>query len=198
MVARVDALGDSIRDSAVVDALNAVVPPPGPLLDAGVSYPLAVLSGPGPHGRPDGLDVKRDPEIRAAKASVVKFTTVACGHTRGGSGWVAADGIIVTNAHVVEASDQIAVQVQGKGKPYPAQPIWYDALNDIAVIRSAGARGVPALPIDVKTEPGTAAAILGFPGGGLYVVKPARPGVTSTPPAFQVEGGLVANGWSPA
>jgi hypothetical protein len=190
LVVRADILRASIGDSAVVDALNAVVVPPAPLLASGASDPLSGLSGPAANGPPAGLNVERDPEVRAAKASVVKFATVSCGKGGGGSGWVAADGIVVTNAHVVEGADLTAVQVEGKGKHHPAEPIWYDKLNDIAVVRSPGVRGAPALPIDVKPEPGTAAAILGFPGNGAYEVKRARLGVTSTPPGFKVEDGL--------
>ncbi len=189
LVARVDGLRESIRDSAIVEGLNAVVPPPGPLVNAEVSYALPQIDGPRAYGRPPGVNVKRDPEVRAAKASVVKIGVTACGSGRGGSGWIAADGIVVTNAHVVNGSEEISLQVEGKGERHDAEAIWYDAAADLAILRSPGVSGERALPIDPKAKPGTKSAMLGFPGGGPYVVKPARLGVTSTLPGFQVDGG---------
>lgn len=188
LVARVDRLRDPVRDSAIVERLNAMVPPPGPLLNAEVSDPLPIIPGPRARGRPAGVAVKRDPQVRGAKSRVAKIKVSACGSGRAGSGWIAADGIVVTNAHVVEGSDKIRLQVEGEGKRHDAEPIWYDRGNDIAILRTPGVRGVPALPIKVKAKPGTSAAMLGFPGAGPYVVKPARLGVTSTLPGFRVEG----------
>lgn len=189
LVARVDGLRDSIRGSAIVERLNAVVPPPGPLVNAEVSYALPQIDGPRAYGRPPGVNVKRDPEVRAAKASVVKIGVDACGSGRGGSGWIAADGIVVTNAHVVEGADEISLQVEGKGEDHDAEAIWFDDAADLAILRSPGVSGERALPIDARAKPGTQSAMLGFPGGGPYVVKPARLGVTSTLPGFQVDGG---------
>ena len=189
LVVRVDDLKDSVRDSAIVDALNAVVPPPGPLASAEISYALPEIDGPRAYGRPPGVDVKRDPEVRAAGSSVVKIGVMTCGSGQGGSGWIAGDGIVVTNAHVVKAADEISLQVEGKGERHDAEAIWYDDVSDLAILRSPGVSGERALPIDVKAKPGTKSAMLGFPGGGPYVVKPARLGVTSTLPGFQVKGG---------
>jgi S1-C subfamily serine protease len=189
LVVRVDDLKDSVRDSAIVDALNAVLPPPGPLVNAEVSYSLPEIDGPKAYGRPAGVNVKRDPEVRAAKSSVVKIGVNACDSGRGGSGWIAGDGIVVTNAHVVEASDEISVQVEGKGARHDAEAIWYDDVNDLAILRSPGVSGERALPVHAKAKPGTRSAMLGFPGGGPYVVKPARLGVTSTIPGFRGESG---------
>lgn len=177
-LARVDGLRGSIRDSLIVEELNAVVPPPGPLLHARGSNSAPRLADPGSYGRPSRGNVRRDPEVRAVKASVAKIRTASCGAGVGGSGWIAADGVVVTNAHVARAAEQIRVQMSGKGRLYPAQAIWYDARNDIALLRTPGVRGKRALPIVRKPKPGTAAAMLGFPGGGPYVAKPARLGAT--------------------
>ena len=189
LVVGVDDLSSSIEDSAIVDGLNAVVPAPGPLVNAEVSYLLPEIDGPRAYGRPAGVNVKRDPEVTEAASSVVKIGVSACGSERGGSGWIAGDGIVVTNAHVVEASDEISLQVEGKGERHDAEAIWYDDVSDLAILRVPGVSGERALPIDAKAKPGTPSALLGFPGGGPYVVKPARLGVTSTLPGFRVEGG---------
>ena len=101
------------------------------------------------------------------------------------------DGVVVTNAHVVAGSDEIRVQVQGRGMLHEAEPIWYDAQNDIAIVRAESARGIPALPVVLEPRPGTSAAVLGFPGGGAYKVKAARLGQTAKIPGRKVEGRFV-------
>lgn len=188
LAARVNGLKDPVSDSAIVERLDAAVPPPGPLLSAKASDDVAVLPGPGEHGRPSNLHVKRDPQVRAAKASTARIKVKFCGRGKSGSGWIAADGIVVTNAHVVRGSDEIRLQLEGKGKHYPAEAIWYDDKNDVAILRAPGIRGKRPLPINAKAKPGTPSAMLGFPGGGPYVVKPARLGVASRIPGFRVEG----------
>lgn len=185
----VDSLEDSVRDSAVIDELNAVLPPPGPVLKAVERTDrLPMLAGPKPGVGAANVAIKRDPDVLAAARSVVSVSAGGHAHGRGGSGWIAADGIVVTNAHVVECSDDTTVQVEGKGQPHAAEVTWYDDVNDIAVLRAPGVSGVPALPIDVDPEPGTAAAALGFPRGGPYEVTPARLGNTSRIPGFRLQG----------
>lgn len=190
VAASLDSVKESLRDSSVIEELNAVVPPPGPLLNpAERTDPLPLLAGPRPGVRPASTAIKHDPQVRAAAPSVVKVTGTACGRGMQGTGWIAANGIVVTNAHVVQGSDDTHVQLEGKGHRHPAESIWYDEVNDVAIFRVPGVRGVPALPIDVKPKPGTAAAALGFPGGGRYTVKPARVGNTWRIPGFRLEGG---------
>jgi S1-C subfamily serine protease len=93
-----------------------------------------------------------------------------------GSGWVAAPGVVVTNAHVVAGQDDTTVQMHGSGPALPARAIAYDPHNDVAVLRAPGLGGRP-LRIAADPSPGTAGAILGFPGNGPYDVRPGRIGV---------------------
>jgi S1-C subfamily serine protease len=53
-------------------------------------------------------------------------------------------------------------------------------MNDLAVLRveDAGDLDAPALPLADDVEPGTAAAILGFPRNGPYDVRAGRVGST--------------------
>ncbi len=189
---KVDGFGDSVRDSAVLDGLNAVLPPPGPLLTAKTqSDPLPKFAGPRARVGPATPGIKRDPEVRAAADSVAKIVSLACGHSGSGSGWVAADGLVVTNAHVVRGSDEIRVQMEGRGRLHDAESIWYDARNDIAILRAKGVRGAAPLPIVPKPRQGTPAAVLGFPGGGPYTVEPARLGATAKVSGRRVGGEIV-------
>jgi S1-C subfamily serine protease len=65
------------------------------------------------------------------------------------------------------------------GPPHPATPIWFDAKNDLALLRVPGVRGMPALALASDPQSGTAAAMLGFPGGH-WADRPARLGATSS------------------
>ncbi len=186
----VDRFQDSVRDSDVIDGLNAVLPPPGPLVPAKTRsdpLPLPSIAGPPPRVGPAPQGIKREPGVRAAADSVAKIVSLACGHSGSGSGWVAADGLVVTNAHVVRGSDEIRVQMEGRGRLHDADSIWYDARNDVAILRAKGVRGTPPLPIVPKPRSRTPSAVLGFPGGGPYTVKPARLGPTAKIPGRRVE-----------
>ena len=174
------ALRPDIQRSKILQVLNERLPPSGPILNAIARFdPLPEVSGPAPGvGRPSPR-VARDPEVRAAGRSVVRVLGTACGLGVQGSGWVARGGIVVTNAHVVAGQDDTAVQPRGDGPRHDAEAIWFDPRNDLAILRVPGARGLPALGLNVGAPPGTSAAILGFPGNGPYRVEPARLGRTA-------------------
>ncbi|MDQ4049394.1 MAG: trypsin-like peptidase domain-containing protein, partial [Actinomycetota bacterium] len=124
--------------------------------------------------------IARDPQARAAGRSVVKVFGTACGLGVQGSGWVAGDGVVVTNAHVVAGQDDTTVQPGGQGARHEAEAIWFDPRNDLAILRSSGVSGMPALRLNVNAPPGTSAAIVGFPGNGPLDVEPGRLGQTRT------------------
>ncbi len=174
-------LREPIQRSVILRELNAVLPPSGPLLKALARFdPFPEIDGPDPGvGAPDSA-IARDPDVRAAGRSVVKVLGTACGLGVQGSGWVAADGVVVTNAHVVAGQDDTTVQMGGEGPRHDADAIWFDARNDLAVLRSSGVAGVPALGLDTDAEPGTSGAVLGYPGNGPFDVRPARLGQTSS------------------
>jgi S1-C subfamily serine protease len=111
---------------------------------------------------------------------VVKVLGTACGLGVQGSGWVAGNGVVVTNAHVVAGQDDTTVQIGGEGPHYDTTPIWFDSRNDLALLRAPGIQGAPALGLDESAPEGTSAAILGFPENGPYDVEPGRLGQTST------------------
>jgi len=101
---------------------------------------------------------------------------MACGYGVEGSGWVAARNLVVTNAHVVAGEAATRVQPGGAGRPLPAEVVFFNEKNDIAVLRVEGLRLSP-LPLAVP-RPGEAAAVIGFPQNGPLNVQPARTGET--------------------
>ena len=64
--------------------------------------------------------------MRAAGRSVVRVLGTACGLGVQGSGWVAGDGVVVTNAHVVAGQDDTTVQLGGQGERLDAEAIRFD------------------------------------------------------------------------
>lgn len=170
-----------IQRSAILSALNGALPPSGPILNALARFdPFPQIEGPAPDVGPPDARIARDPDVEAAGASVVKVLGTACGLGVQGSGWVAGDGVVVTNAHVVAGQDDTTVQVRGEGPRHDARAIWFDPTNDLAILRVSGVSGVPALRIDVDERSGAEAAILGFPENGPYTVAPGRLGDTTT------------------
>ena len=68
----------------------------------------------------------RRPEVRRAAPSVVRVLGTACGLGVSGSGWVAGNGLVVTNAHVVAGQDDTTIDSSG-APPLLAQTVAFDA-----------------------------------------------------------------------
>lgn len=174
-------LREPIQRSVILRELNAVLPPSGPILRALARFdPLPQLSGPGANVSPPDAAIARDPEVRVAGESVVRVLGTACGLGMQGSGWVAGDGVVVTNAHVVAGQDDTVVDIGGDGGDLDAEPIWFDVRNDIALLSVPDASGTPALGLIEDPSAGTGGAVLGFPENGSFDVRAARIGATRT------------------
>jgi S1-C subfamily serine protease len=172
-------LREPIQRSLILRELNAVLPPSGPILRALARFdPLPQLSGPGANVSPPDAAIARDPEVRAAGDSVVRVLGTACGLGVQGSGWIAGDGVVVTNAHVVAGQDDTVVDIGGDGGELDAEPIWFDVRNDVALLSVPDASGTAALGLVEDPVQGTSGAVLGFPENGPFDVRAARIGAT--------------------
>ncbi len=163
-----------IQRSAILAELNEVLPSRS-LLNALARFdPFPSVSGPGAGGvRAPSPRIARDPQVRAARSSVVKVLGTACGLGVEGSGWIARPGLVVTNAHVVAGEDDTTADGRG------ATVVHFDAHDDLAVLRVDGLGG-DALPLARDPAAGVSGAILGYPLDGPYRVRAARLGVTRT------------------
>jgi len=170
----------TVQRSAVLQRLNEALPPSGPILSAISRFdPFPRIQGPGADVGPPPRGIARDPQIRAAAAGVVRIRGTACGLGIEGSGWVAAPGVVVTNAHVVAGQGDTTVEVGGDGDGLPARAIGFDPTNDLAVLAVDGLDR-PALRLATDPRSGTPAAILGYPENGPYDTQPGRLGATRT------------------
>jgi S1-C subfamily serine protease len=121
---------------------------------------------------PSSAVVKRQAVIADA-ASVVKVlgSASSCSRTLEGSGFVYADGRVMTNAHVVAGVADPVVRINDTD--YPANVVYYDPDIDVAVL-SVPDLDAPALTFDDTAESGDQAAALGYPENGPYVASPVR------------------------
>jgi S1-C subfamily serine protease len=173
-------LRKEIQRSAILQRLNDVLPPSGSVLNALARFdPFPDVSGPLADVPPPSDAIAGDPEVRAAGASVVRVLGTACGLAVSGSGWVAAPGVVVTNAHVVAGQEDTTVQVRGEGPMLDAVAIAFEPTNDVAVLRVSGL-DAPRLQVAPGEQAGEEGAILGFPLDGPYDVRAARIGPTRT------------------
>ncbi|HKG03744.1 MAG TPA: MarP family serine protease [Conexibacter sp.] len=170
-----------VQRSFVLRQLNAVLPPSGPLLNALARFdPLPSINGPGAAVAPPSRAVLREPGVREAAPSVVRILGTACGLGVEGSGWVAASGLVVTNAHVVAGAHDTVVQAPGDAVgSRDATLVQLDVRNDIAVLRVPDLPA-PALALAPNPASGTAGAILGYPLNGPFDVEAGRIGATRT------------------
>ena len=107
-----------------------------------------------------------------ARTSVVGVSGIACGRLIEGTGFVASDEVVVTNAHVVAGVEEIRID-RADGTRMLGQVVGYDPATDLAVIL------VPDLdvePLPPGTTPGRGATgeVLGFAPDGDPPVTPYR------------------------
>jgi len=167
-----------VQRSLILRNLNDLLPPSGPLLHAlNRVDPAPSIGGSAAPVPPPDPAVASDPDVRRASRSVVRVLGAACGLGVEGSGWVAAPGLVVTNAHVVAGEDDTTVTTVD-GALLDAQPVHYDPRNDLALLRVDAS--LPTLELAPNPRRGTAGAVLGYPENGPYAVAAARMGDTNT------------------
>lgn len=150
---RFAAWGRSISNAPFPSALRRLEEPPDPGLP--------------PSSR---LDPSVDAHVRAA---TVKVEGNACRRIQEGSGWVAAPGLVVTNAHVVAGEDATTVE-SPVGGSLDATVVAFDPVRDLAVLSVPGL-GVEPLPRGDGAV-GMEGAVYGHPGGEALQASPARIG----------------------
>ncbi len=171
-------LRQSLQGSTILRHLDEWLPPSGPVLNALARFdPLPALHGRIADVSPPTTGILATGGARSAGPSVVRVVGTACGLGIEGSGWVAAPGIVVTNAHVVAGESDTRVEPGGNAPGLPAEAIDFDPHDDIAVLRVPGLQE-RTLTLAADPRAGTAAAILGYPEDGPFDAEPGRIGRT--------------------
>ena len=171
-------LRQAVQQSAILRALNDAFPPSSGLIRAlNRIDPRLSVQGPSPDVAAPDSKIARDPEVRAASGSVVRVLGTACGLGVEGSGWVAAPGLVVTNAHVVAGETDTTVTPAGSDSSLDVTPVHYDPTNDLALLRVVGLEDAP-LAFAPNVTSGTTGAVIGYPENGPLTITPARAGAT--------------------
>lgn len=176
-----NALTSEVRGSQIVQQIDGLAPAAADQATSTLrrllrnsSFPQ-VFAGiaPQPVNSVDPADptVVSAPVVAATYSSVVEVVSdaVACDVQMTGTGFVYADGRIMTNAHVVAGADRVFVQRDGAARRYRADVVLFDPRLDIAVL---SVRGFAAEPLRFAPEAavGDEAVVPGFTGG-----KPLSP-----------------------
>jgi S1-C subfamily serine protease len=74
-----------------------------------------------------------------------------------------ADGLVLTNNHVIEDSTKITATVVSTGKTYPATVVGYDKTGDVALIQLQNVSGLTTVPVgnSASVKAGQAVVALG-------------------------------------
>lgn len=171
-------LGRQVRTSEIVQLVDEHLPDPPDAVQAlrafvgedafpQVFETLQPTPDVGPPPTETGLT---EAQAESIARSVVLVEGEACDRIQDGTGWVVADELVVTNAHVVagEASTEV---VRNDGARLQADVVAFDPERDLAVLAVPGL-GRPALPRGEGGD-GTVGAVFGHPGGGPLRIAPA-------------------------
>lgn len=101
--------------------------------------------------------------------SVVKVEGVACRRVQTGTGFAVADGLVVTNAHVVAGESSTGV-VRDDGSSLRATVVAFDPARDLALLAVPGLDR-PALPL-AEPATGDRGAVFGHPLGQALRLAP--------------------------
>jgi S1-C subfamily serine protease len=112
-----------------------------------------------------------DGVVKAAAASVVKVEGTGCGGIVEGSGFVASNNRVATNAHVVAGVANPKV-IDDNGI-HNTRVIWFDPDLDLAVLQVGNLAGKPLQLNSAEQASNTTGVVLGYPGGGSFTAQPA-------------------------
>jgi S1-C subfamily serine protease len=167
----------AVRGSAIVRQIDQVAPkPPSSLSTLGrlvgdAPFPEVFrqltssdVGSPPRQGLPAALSAR-------ISLAVVKVEGQACDTIQQGSGFVAGNGLVVTNAHVVAGERFTTVTVPSQGR-LDALVVAFDPTRDLAVLRVRGLAVAPLPIVDAQID--ETGGVFGYPGGGPESQAPAR------------------------
>lgn len=115
------------------------------------------------------------PELQAivdsVGPSVVKISSPGCGRITSGSGFVAGQNLVITNAHVVAGVAEPIVEDANGG--HRTEVVLFDPDLDLAILRTSGLAGSPLPLLRAEAQRGLTGGVLGFPGGGSFDAEAA-------------------------
>lgn len=180
----VGTMGQAVRESTILGAVNRVMPQQMNNLPAGIAAmlnesglpPLVSpwLSQGGVQVDAPSIEVEDEALVEQLRPSVIHVLGDAetCSRRLMGSGFVIQDDYVITNAHVVAGTDVVALDTVLGMKD--AQVVYYNPDVDIAVLRSPGLGIQPLAWAEQGAATGDDAVVMGFPLSGPFTASPAR------------------------
>lgn len=176
-------LAKAVSQSRVLRLVDDAMPPapdvtaPFRRLISQRGFPQVFADLDGNRGRsvpPPDPAVLKSTAVTSSRRSIVRVTGTAkaCAHRVEGTGFVYADGLVMTNAHVVAGVADARI-TPDKGKPQLARVVLFDPQQDIAVLRVEGLRLEP-LEFAPVARSGEDAVVAGFPEDGPFSAVAAR------------------------
>jgi S1-C subfamily serine protease len=140
------------------------------------------VPAPGPQSAPRSAPLAGGEQAIVAKVKpglvIINTTLQYNGETAAGTGMVInADGLVLTNNHVIARATKITATVASTGATFTATVVGYDKTGDIALIRLQHASGLPAVRIgnSASVRTGNPVVALGnAEGQGVITAKPGR------------------------
>jgi S1-C subfamily serine protease len=179
---RIPGISPQVRDSKVLVAVNDVMPVQAQ--QALRSFDNVVGTGFFPRYlepfaperivrvAPADPRVLRDPDIRDASRSVFKLrSNNRCGSGVEGTGFLYAEGKLMTNAHVVAGVTEPVVR--DGDREVRGTVVYYDPDIDVAVVDVPELTG-PTVKFDLEGQERQQGAVLGYPEDGPFNAQPAR------------------------
>jgi S1-C subfamily serine protease len=167
----------AVRDSAVARAIDRIAPDPpseaeslGSLVgDQTFPEVFDTLTSPDA-GSPPSDGIPAEAAARVTR-STVKVEGQACDRIQEGTGFVAADNLIVTNAHVIAGESKTRVETSD-GRRLDTTVVAFDPNRDLAVLRVPGL-GLPPLE-EGEGHVDDHGSLFGHPGGGALREAPVK------------------------
>jgi len=170
---------NAIKSSAIITLLDKALPSAptviadlGHLVDPNGFPQVFIGTEPIPRGNIHLPSLgELEPAVNKDKDSVVKVAGQGCGGIVEGSGFVVGSNLVATNAHVVAGIGH--PYVQDSNGSHSGTVIWFDPNLDFAVLRVSNLAGKPLTISGKQVASGTAAAVVGYPGGGPFTAGAA-------------------------
>ncbi|MDX6553393.1 MAG: hypothetical protein QOH74_1881 [Gaiellales bacterium] len=180
----VPGLANPIKSSVVLGGVNQAMPEAARSLptdlrklldDSGfVSFLDPFQKAPSADIGPPDTALQKSAIVSELRSSVVKIrgNASSCSRSLEGSGFVVAPQRVMTNAHVVAGTDEVAIETSGG--MLTARVVYFNPEVDIAVLAVPRLQAKPLPLSDAEAKAGDSAIVLGYPLDGPYTATPAR------------------------
>jgi S1-C subfamily serine protease len=168
----------ALQRSAVVRVVDAALPPP-PVLAAQLGNVLDIIGFPDIFAGLPPLPADPVPQptqglagraARDARPSLLLIAGPACDEVLQGTGFVVADDLVLTNAHVIAGGSP---RVEWHGQSFDAVPVLFDDDLDAAILRVDGLDAPALTLLTGEVARGTGGAVLGYPHGRYTELRAA-------------------------